>query len=166
MGTPPAYRAANPARLFPHPQKHAEDARVPGGLTADAAPLMCAGVTTFNALRNSGAGPGDLVAVLGFGGLGHLGAQFAAKMGFRTVGLARGKDKEALARQLGAAHYIDTQSGDPSAELQKLGSESLSGHSYRGECDGRSSWRSRPQWQDADRRRCWSNSAISGCPSL
>ena len=97
-------------------------ARVPDGLTsAEAAPLMCAGVTTFNALRNSGAGPGELVAVLGLGGLGHLGVQFAAKMGFRTVGLARGKDKEALARQLGAAHYIDTQSGDPSVELQKLG---------------------------------------------
>ena len=88
---------------------------------ADAAPLMCAGVTTFNALRNSGAGPGDVVAVLGLGGLGHLGVQYAAKMGFHTVGIARGKDKEELARKLGAAVYIDSQSQDPSAELQKLG---------------------------------------------
>jgi D-arabinose 1-dehydrogenase-like Zn-dependent alcohol dehydrogenase len=97
-------------------------ALLPGQLSAaDAAPLMCAGVTTFNALRNSGAGPGDLVAVLGLGGLGHLGVQFAAKMGFRTVGIARGKDKEPLARQLGAAHYIDNQATDPAAELQKMG---------------------------------------------
>jgi D-arabinose 1-dehydrogenase-like Zn-dependent alcohol dehydrogenase len=97
-------------------------ALVPEGLAAaDAAPLMCAGVTTFNALRNSGARPGDLVAVLGVGGLGHLGVQYAARMGFRTVAIARGKDKEPLARQLGAAHYIDSQSADPAAELAKLG---------------------------------------------
>jgi D-arabinose 1-dehydrogenase-like Zn-dependent alcohol dehydrogenase len=88
---------------------------------ADAAPLMCAGLTTFNALRNSGAKPGDLVAVLGIGGLGHLGVQYAAKMGFRTVAIARGKDKEPLARELGAFHYIDTQTSDPAAELTKLG---------------------------------------------
>src|SRR5437764_7167802 len=87
----------------------------------EAAPLMCAGLTTFNALRNSGARPGDVVAVLGLGGLGHLGVQYAAKMGFHTVGIARGKDKEPLARQLGAAVYIDSQAQDPSAELQKLG---------------------------------------------
>jgi D-arabinose 1-dehydrogenase-like Zn-dependent alcohol dehydrogenase len=87
----------------------------------DAAPLMCAGLTTFNALRNSGARPGDVVAVLGLGGLGHLGVQYAAKMGFHTVGIARGKDKEALARQLGAAVYIDSQGQDPAAELNKLG---------------------------------------------
>jgi D-arabinose 1-dehydrogenase-like Zn-dependent alcohol dehydrogenase len=87
----------------------------------DAAPLLCAGLTTFNALRNSGARPGDLVAVLGLGGLGHLGVQYSAKMGFHTVGIARGKDKEPLARQLGAAVYIDSQAQDPSAELQKLG---------------------------------------------
>ena len=85
-------------------------ARVPDELSAaDGAPLMCAGVTTFNALRNSGARGGDVVAVLGLGGLGHLGVQFAAKMGFKTVAIARGKDKEALARQLGAQHYIDSQ---------------------------------------------------------
>src|SRR4029453_18851230 len=97
-------------------------ARVPAQLPApDAAPLMCAGVTTFNALRNSGARPGDLVAVLGLGGLGHLGVQYAARMGFRTVAIARGKDKEPLARQLGASHYIDSQSADPAAELAKLG---------------------------------------------
>jgi D-arabinose 1-dehydrogenase-like Zn-dependent alcohol dehydrogenase len=88
---------------------------------ADAAPLMCAGLTTFNALRNCGARPGDVVAVLGLGGLGHLGIQYAAKMGFHAVGIARGKDKEALARQLGASTYIDNQATDPAAELQKLG---------------------------------------------
>jgi D-arabinose 1-dehydrogenase-like Zn-dependent alcohol dehydrogenase len=87
----------------------------------DGAPLMCAGITTFNALRNSGAGPGDLVAVLGLGGLGHLGVQYSAKMGFRTVAIARGKDKEPLARQLGASEYIDSQKGNPAEELQKLG---------------------------------------------
>jgi len=87
----------------------------------DAAPLLCAGITTFNSLRNSGARAGDLVAVLGIGGLGHLGVQFAAKMGFRTAALARGKDKEALARQLGAQYYIDTDAQDPAKELAALG---------------------------------------------
>jgi D-arabinose 1-dehydrogenase-like Zn-dependent alcohol dehydrogenase len=87
----------------------------------EAAPLMCAGLTTFNALRNSGARPGDVVAVLGLGGLGHLGVQYAAKMGFHTVGIARGKDKEPLARKLGASVYIDSQAQDPAAELNKLG---------------------------------------------
>lgn len=97
-------------------------ALVPGELSAiEAAPLMCAGLTTFNALRNSGARPGDLVAILGIGGLGHLGVQYAAKMGFRTAAIARGKDKEPLARQLGAAYYIDSQSTDPAAALAKLG---------------------------------------------
>jgi D-arabinose 1-dehydrogenase-like Zn-dependent alcohol dehydrogenase len=97
-------------------------ARVPDELPAeDAAPLMCAGVTTFNALRNSGARPGELVAILGIGGLGHLGVQYAVKMGFRTVAIARGADKEPLARQLGAWHYIDSQASDPAAELVKLG---------------------------------------------
>src|SRR5881398_2935112 len=97
-------------------------ARVPDELSpVDSAPLMCAVVTTFNALRNAGARSGDVVAVLGLGGLGHLGVQYAAKMGFRTVGIARGKDKEPLARQLGASVYIDSQSQDPAAELLKLG---------------------------------------------
>jgi D-arabinose 1-dehydrogenase-like Zn-dependent alcohol dehydrogenase len=97
-------------------------ARMPAELPpVDAAPLMCAGLTTFNALRNSGARPGDVVAVVGLGGLGHLGVQYAAKMGFHTVGIARGQDKAALARQLGAAVYIDSQAQDPAAELQKLG---------------------------------------------
>jgi D-arabinose 1-dehydrogenase-like Zn-dependent alcohol dehydrogenase len=97
-------------------------ARFPDDLSPiDAAPLLCAGITTFNALRNSGARPGDVVAVLGLGGLGHLGVQYAAKSGFRTVAIARGKDKEPLARQLGASVYIDSQSQDPAAELQKLG---------------------------------------------
>jgi len=97
-------------------------ARIPEGLSAaDAAPLMCAGVTTFNSLRNAGARPGDVVAVLGIGGLGHLGVQFAARSGYRTVAIARGKDKEELARRLGAHHYIDTESQDPAAELIRLG---------------------------------------------
>jgi D-arabinose 1-dehydrogenase-like Zn-dependent alcohol dehydrogenase len=87
----------------------------------EAAPLMCAGVTTFNALRNSGARPGELVAVLGLGGLGHLGVQFAAKMGYKTVAIARGKDKGTLAAKLGAWRYIDSQAQDPAAELAKLG---------------------------------------------
>ncbi len=101
---------------------HSAVARVPEGLTAaDAAPLMCAGVTTFNALRSSGARPGDLVAIHGIGGLGHLGVQFAAKMGFYTVAVARGKDKEPLAKQLGADVYIDSQTSDAAAELAKLG---------------------------------------------
>src|SRR5438046_1904913 len=90
-----------------------------------AAPLMCAGLTTFNALRNSGARSGDVVAVLGLGGLGHLGVQYAAKMGFKVVGIARGKDKEPLARQLGASIYIDSQSQDPAVELLKLGGASV-----------------------------------------
>jgi D-arabinose 1-dehydrogenase-like Zn-dependent alcohol dehydrogenase len=97
-------------------------AAIPEGLSAvDAGPLMCAGITTFNSLRNSGARPGDLVAVLGIGGLGHLGVQFAAKMGFRTVAIARGMDKEPLARKLGAWSYIDSKTEDPAAELLKLG---------------------------------------------
>ncbi|HWZ86651.1 MAG TPA: alcohol dehydrogenase [Thermoanaerobaculia bacterium] len=97
-------------------------ARIPDALTpAEAAPLMCAGVTTFNSLRHSGAQPGDLVAVLGIGGLGHLGIQFASKMGFDTVAIARGGDKESLAKKLGARVYIDSQKQDPAAELGKLG---------------------------------------------
>ncbi len=97
-------------------------ALVPDELASvEAAPLMCSGITTFNALRNSGAGPGELVAILGLGGLGHLGVQFAAKMGFRAVAIARGADKETLAKKLGAWHYIDSQAHDPAAELQKLG---------------------------------------------
>ncbi len=87
----------------------------------EAAPLMCAGITTFNALRNSGARPGDLVAVLGIGGLGHLGVQYADKMGFLTVAIARGKDKEPLAKKLGARHYLDSTSQDVAQELAKLG---------------------------------------------
>ena len=97
-------------------------AGIPEGLSAvDAGPLMCAGITTFNSLRNSGARPGDLVAILGIGGLGHLGIQFAAKLGFRTVAIARGTDKEPLARKLGAWSYIDSKTQDPAAELLKLG---------------------------------------------
>ena len=87
----------------------------------DAAPLMCAGITTYNALRQSGAHGGDLVAVLGLGGLGHLGVQFAAKLGFRTVAIARGAEKAELAQKLGAERYIDSTAEDPAEELTKLG---------------------------------------------
>ena len=97
-------------------------AAIPDELPApEAAPLLCAGITVFNALRNSGARAGDLVAVQGIGGLGHLGVQYARQMGFRTFAIGRGKDKEPLARKLGAHHYVDTAAGDPAAELQKFG---------------------------------------------
>jgi len=97
-------------------------ALIPDELSAvEAGPLMCAGITTFNALRHSGAQPGDVVAILGIGGLGHLGVQFAARMGFQTIAIARGADKEPLARKLGAHHYVDSQAQDPAAELAKFG---------------------------------------------
>jgi propanol-preferring alcohol dehydrogenase len=89
--------------------------------SAEAAPLLCAGVTTFNCLRNAGLRPGDLVAIHGVGGLGHLAVQFARRMGFKTVALARGADKEELAKQLGAHIYIDTAKHDAAAVLQQLG---------------------------------------------
>ena len=92
---------------------------------AEAAPLLCAGVTTFNALRRSDARGGDLVAVLGVGGLGHLGVQFAARLGFETVAIARGTEKESLARELGAHHYIDSTAGDPGEALMELGGASV-----------------------------------------
>jgi D-arabinose 1-dehydrogenase-like Zn-dependent alcohol dehydrogenase len=97
-------------------------ARVPAELDAvESAPLLCAGITTFNALRHCGAGPGELVAIHGVGGLGHLGIQFAARLGFRVVAVNRGRDKEQLARSLGAAEYIDSSEGDPAAALRNLG---------------------------------------------
>ncbi len=97
-------------------------AAIPDDLPAEeAGPFMCAGVTVFNALRNSGARVGDVVAVQGIGGLGHLGVQYARRMGFETVALGRGQDKEPLARKLGAHHYIDSEAVDTVAELQKLG---------------------------------------------
>ena len=97
-------------------------ARVPPELDAvQAAPLLCAGITTFNALRHCGAGPGELVAIHGVGGLGHLGIQFAARLGLRVVAVNRGRDKEQLARSLGAQEYIDSSAGDPAAALQALG---------------------------------------------
>jgi D-arabinose 1-dehydrogenase-like Zn-dependent alcohol dehydrogenase len=97
-------------------------AAVPDELqAAEAAPLLCAGITTFNALRHSGLKAGDLVAILGIGGLGHLGVQFAAKMGCRTVAIARGTDKEALAKTLGAHRYIDSNTADVAGELTRLG---------------------------------------------
>ena len=97
-------------------------AAVPDSLkSADAAPLLCAGITTFNALRNTSAKPPDTVAILGLGGLGHLGVQFAAKMGFNTVAIARGADKEKFARDLGARHYIDNTAQNVADALTKLG---------------------------------------------
>ncbi|WP_255772469.1 alcohol dehydrogenase catalytic domain-containing protein [Mycobacteroides abscessus] len=97
-------------------------ARIPDGLPfEEAGPLMCAGITTFNALRHSGAGPGDTVAIHGIGGLGHLAVQFADKMGFRTVAINRARDKEALARQLGADEYIDSTDGSAGEALSRLG---------------------------------------------
>ena len=97
-------------------------AAIPDGLSADeAAPLLCAGITTFNALRNAGARSGDVVAVQGIGGLGHLGVQYASKMGFHTVAIGRGGDKEALAKKLGADQYIDSSATNAAGELKKLG---------------------------------------------
>ena len=118
---------------------------VPEALTSEeAAPLMCAGVTTLNCLRNSGARPGDVVAVIGLGGLGHLGIQYAAKSGFNTVAIGRGADKEALARKLGAQHYVDNgvagsgggaaeagrRQGDPGHGDQRRRNESGDRRSY------------------------------------
>jgi D-arabinose 1-dehydrogenase-like Zn-dependent alcohol dehydrogenase len=88
---------------------------------AEAAPLLCAGITVYNPLRNSGARAGDVVAIQGIGGLGHLGIQCAQRMGFRTVAIGRGGDKEPLARKLGAHHYIDSGADDPAQVLQKIG---------------------------------------------
>ncbi len=97
-------------------------ASIPSELTSiDAAPILCAGVTTYNALRNASLRAGDLVAVQGVGGLGHLGIQFARRMGFRMAAIARGPEKEALAKKLGAHFYIDSEAGDPAAALQRLG---------------------------------------------
>lgn len=97
-------------------------ARMPDALDAkEAVPLMCAGITTYNALRNSGARPGDLVAVQGIGGLGHLAVQYAKKMGYEVVALSRGTDKADLAEELGADHFIDTEVHDPAEALQGLG---------------------------------------------
>jgi D-arabinose 1-dehydrogenase-like Zn-dependent alcohol dehydrogenase len=97
-------------------------AAIPDELLAEeAGPFMCAGVTVYNALRNSGARAGEVVAVHGIGGLGHLGVQYARQMGFETVAINRGNDKEILARKLGAHHYIDSIATDAVAELQKLG---------------------------------------------
>jgi D-arabinose 1-dehydrogenase-like Zn-dependent alcohol dehydrogenase len=97
-------------------------ASIPDELTSvDAAPLLCAGITTYNALRNAGLRGGDLVAVQGIGGLGHLGVQFARHMGFRTVAIGRGGEKEKLAKDLGAHVYVDTAVEDAAAALQRLG---------------------------------------------
>ena len=97
-------------------------ALIPDELPAEeAGPFMCAGVTVYNALRNSGARSGDVVAVQGIGGLGHLGVQYARQMGFETIALGRGKDKEPLAKKLGAHQYVDSNVSDTVEELKKLG---------------------------------------------
>jgi alcohol dehydrogenase len=97
-------------------------ASMPEGIEATlAGPLMCAGITTYNALRHAGANSGDLVAIQGIGGLGHLAVQFAAKSGYRTVAISRGQDKEAFAKELGAHAYIDDAKGDAAQQLQKMG---------------------------------------------
>jgi D-arabinose 1-dehydrogenase-like Zn-dependent alcohol dehydrogenase len=101
-------------------------AAIPENLPApDAAPLLCAGITVFNAMRNAGARSGDTVAVQGIGGLGHLGIQYARRMGFRTIAIGRGGDKAPLAEKLGAHQYIDTANSDPVKELKKLGGANL-----------------------------------------
>ena len=100
--------------------------RIPDGLDAvNAGPLLCAGITTFNSLRNAGARPGDTVAVSGIGGLGHLAVQYAKRMGFRTIALSRGQDKQALAKELGAHEYIDTAQTNVGEALQALGGADL-----------------------------------------
>jgi len=97
-------------------------ARLPDGISVEeAAPLLCAGITTYNALRHSGALPGDLVAIQGVGGLGHLGIQFASKLGYRVAAVSRGAENAELARKLGAHHYVDSQASNPAAQLTKLG---------------------------------------------
>jgi D-arabinose 1-dehydrogenase-like Zn-dependent alcohol dehydrogenase len=97
-------------------------AAMPEGLSdVEAAPLLCAGITTYNALRHSGAMPGDLVAVLGVGGLGHLGIQFANKFGYKVAAIGRGSESAALAKKLGASAYIDNKATNPAEALQKLG---------------------------------------------
>ena len=97
-------------------------AAIPDELPAEeAGPFMCAGVTVYNALRNSGARGGDTVAIHGVGGLGHLGVQYARRMGFHTIAINRGKDKESLAKELGAHHYIDSSGSNAAEELQKIG---------------------------------------------
>jgi D-arabinose 1-dehydrogenase-like Zn-dependent alcohol dehydrogenase len=102
--------------------RHEAVARMPGDLdAAEAGPLLCAGVTTFNSLRHSGAIAGDLVGVQGIGGLGHLGIQFAAKSGYRVAAIGRGPENAALAKKLGASVYIDTNAVNPADELARLG---------------------------------------------
>ncbi len=131
-------------------------AHVPDDLdVVESAPLLCAGVTTFNALRHTGAGPGDIVAVHGVGGLGHLGIQYAARQGFRTVAVNRGRDKEELARQLGASDYIDSAAEDPAKALTGDGRRE-SDPRHRHQRQGDAGDRRRPRTErrhDGDRRR-------------
>ncbi len=142
-------------------------ALIPEELSAvEAGPLMCAGITTYNALRNSGARPGDVVAVLGVGGLGHLGVQFAAKMGFKTVAIARGQDKEPLARQLGAWHYLDSQAQDAAAELTTLGGARVILATVTSGISGRRSIVGWPSGTSIDSQDTLSFSALTGVRSM
>ena len=127
---------------------------IPDELSAtDAAPLMCAGITTFNALRNSGARAGDVVAILGIGGLGHLGVQFASKMGFRTIAIARGKEEEELVKKLGAKQYIDNRSQNAVEELNKLGgAKVILATVPSAKAMSRNPWWSCSQWKDCNNR--------------
>ncbi len=122
---------------------------MPDGLSdAEAAPLLCAGITTYNALRHSGAVPGDLVAVLGIGGLGHLGIQFANKFGYKVAAIGRGAENAALAKKLGANVYIDNKATNAAEELQKLGGAQVdSSHRAKLESHVRSNQRSGPERQ-------------------
>jgi D-arabinose 1-dehydrogenase-like Zn-dependent alcohol dehydrogenase len=99
--------------------------RIPEGKASEIAPLLCAGVTVFNGIRRMDVGPGEIVAIQGMGGLGHLALQYSSKMGYITVAISHGSDKRQFAKQLGATHYIDTETQDPAAELQKLGGAAL-----------------------------------------
>jgi D-arabinose 1-dehydrogenase-like Zn-dependent alcohol dehydrogenase len=148
-------------------------ATMPDDLPADeAAPLLCAGITVFNSMRHAGATAGDLVAVQGIGGLGHLGVQFARQMGFRTVAIGRGGDKEALAKKLGAHHYIDTATATPAAALQALGGARVilpprpiprRSRTWSMDWGRMESWSSSgPAWTLSPSRRC--NSSLAAAP--
>jgi len=128
---------------------------VPDDLSSvDAAPLLCAGLTTFSALRNAPARAGDLVAVFGVGGLGHLGVQYARHMGFEVVAIDRGDDRANLSKELGAHHYLNSSAADIAKELQKLGgAQVVLGHGVGRQGSGRCPRRPAARWR-GDFARC------------
>jgi len=140
--------------------------------SAEAAPLLCAGITTYNALRNAGLRGGDLVAVQGIGGLGHLGVQFARHMGFRTVAIGRGREKEKLAKDLGAHVYIDTAAEDAAAVLQRMGgARAILATGTSGNAMGHSIYRKNKNQFQKRRRHGWTSTyglfrlaGIEHCP--